>query len=242
MKMTMTKHESPIKQFELRYDLHPGLSDARYAGDWTKTFPATRAHLAFALDQRDYERIRLRGSYGSASAHVMAILNGGERIIEDDDPDAISEARAESLSTCNGEIDADDVHALRTSVWNGQNHIEFYPRRSMTFLSDEDSYEQIGHALIRWTADGGVEDIRIDEGWDIADEYWGTLGNVPWGFGTDGRCALDLQDREKLLAEASIEYDTVEFGPGDVMILVQASDQERAREIFDRAVQGIQTR
>lgn len=134
-----------IDHFELRYHLHPGLSDADRSKNWTERYPATRAGLALALDRRDYQCLHLCGWYGNARADVYAITDNGEVRIGTDAPDDvyaeetdISEDCAYDLLTSDGELDATAahaVHAMRGPVWDGQNHVEFTPERSLRLLA-----------------------------------------------------------------------------------------------------------
>lgn len=231
----MARCETPVARIEIGYDLHEGLADARDMNERRDVFPATHTGLALALDTRDYEDLCLAGSYGIANAYVVLVMgDGGEvQVLEDDlgeDGPGVSEACANALLTTDGELDPDDVFALRGPVWDGNNHVSFTPTRSLAMLADEDSWERRGHALIQWGTDGEfstVDDIRLDDGWAIADEYWETYGNEPWSHGD-----LDADDREELLCGAGIEADRVDVDD-DVMILVPEADVDRAREIFE---------
>lgn len=221
---TLAAHTGPIDRLEVRYHLDPALSDAREATAWHHDYPATRAGLALALDRRDYECLRLRGSYGAARAYLVAMMGDGEVAIDDTDENAISEHRAQELLTSDGELNPADVHGLRRAVWDGRNHVPFLPARALRWLSGDDAYQRMGHALVRWNDGGGVDDVIIDDGWDIADEYWGTLGNEGWSHGQ-----MDCDAREAALDAADISYDTVWLSDDDVMILVPTADAENAR-------------
>ncbi len=231
--MMKTTHEAPITNFVVRWNLNPGLSDARESADWTREFPGTRAGLALGLDWVDHENISLAGRYGSARCALYAVAADGEvEISENGEPDTITESRAEDLLTADGELDADDVHSLREPVWDGHNHVQFSPSRSLALLTGEDRYERAGHVLLDWNSDGGIDDIRIDEGWTIVDEEWGNLGNQSWAYD------LDVEAHEKALTLACVEYDRVDASDDDIMILVKNGDLERAQEALQAAVYG----
>ena len=227
-----TTTTSPIHHFELRYHLHPGLGDALASLDWTEHFSATRAGLAFALDKCDYECLLLRGSYGAAGAAVYAIMRDGEVAVTTDEAydcvgdNHISEAHAHELLLSDGELDSDAVHGLRVTVWDGNNHVAFTPARSLRLLSGEAAYERIGHALVRWNDDGGIDNMRFDEGWSVADEYYATLGNAPWSHGDRDRTA---DERRSSIVAAGIECDLVWLSGDDVAILVPTDKLEPAR-------------
>jgi len=236
-KQVLSGHKSPILEFRARWSLDWALSDARLYNDPDKfqVFPATRSGLAYALDWVESERISCRGCWGSATCDLFAVMGEGEICVEINDtesydrPDGtcISEARAYKLLTCDGEIDAAKIHALHTNIWDGHNHISFVPSRSLALLADEDRYERNGHALVAWNSEGGVEDIRIDDGWTTADEYWGTLGNIYWTYGD-----LNAHERGTALTTAGIPCDTVWLTGDDVVILVPEDDLARAIEVM----------
>jgi hypothetical protein len=223
----------PMAELRLRHDLNPVLADASTlnVSSADKTFPATRAGLALALDTRDHDNIQLGGCYGHAGCHLIAVAPGAEITIDDDgDADAITEAQARDLMSADGVLDPDEVHALRESVWDGQNHRDFAPARCMSLLTDEQLYERNGHALVKWecTDGDGAEgacptDIVIDDGWQVADENYERYGNTRWSYG-DGT----LAERQAALDAAKIEYETCELDT-DAMILVRDADVERAR-------------
>ena len=234
---TTETHKSPITEFRARWCLNPGLSDAAEYNDPDKyrSFPATRCGLAHGLDWAARQSIEAHGSWGDAGCGLYAVMgDGGELAIVDDDDCAIdgphmTESRASDLLTEEGELDADDVHAMRGDVWDGHNWVPFVPERALAKLTDEDRYERNGHALIEWDAEGCPGDIRLDEGWEVADEYWAGYGNESWRHGK-----ADLTDREKALDAAEITYDVVMVSDNDIMILVPTDDVARAQEIMER--------
>lgn len=230
---TDTITESPITEFRLRWRLDPGLSDARdyNAPEMYVMFPATRAGLALALDTRDHHRIEARGQWGAATCILCAVMGDGEVQVADDDNEnsGISEDRARELLTRDGAISG-QVHNLRERVWDGNNPVDFVPTRALRWLTGEDRWERRGYALICWNEDGGVEEIRVDDGWAIADEYWGDLGNEPWTYGE-----MDVPQREAALDAAGIDYNTVLLSDSDVMILVPADQVDAARAVFEPA-------
>lgn len=227
--MNVAMHVGPIDHFEVRYSLDSGLGDARVSRDWHDDYPATRAGLALALDKRDYECLSLVGQYGAASAYLVAVMGDGVvRVGDEFDENGITEGRALDLLTVDGDLDPDDVFSLHDSVWDGHNHVPFVPSRSLAWLTREDAYERKGYALVQWNSDGGIDDIAIDDGWEIADEYWGTLGNESWSHGQ-----MDCDKREEALDAAGISYNTVWLSDDDVMILVPTTDVEKARLIME---------
>lgn len=234
MKTTTT---SPIGEFRLRWNLDAALADARSMNEHVEMFPATRAGLALALDTRDHETITAAGAWGSAGCYVTAVMGDGEiRILEDDqlcrgarDPqDGISEDRARDLLLTDGELDPEDVHALRGSLWDGNNHVNFVPVRSLACLAGDDRFERIGHALIAWSGDGCVEEVRLDDGWSVADEYWGTLGNQSWTH-----TELTADERISLLTESRMPCEACRLSDDDVMILVPTVSVAMAQKLFD---------
>ncbi len=222
MKATQT-HVSPISEFRIRYDLHPGLADAHRMNDpdYGETFPATRAQLAFALDWMEYKNIELAGSYGSAGCYLVAVMGDGEgevRIATDADHDDgdITEARAEELLTEDGSVDADDVHGLHGSVWDGHNHVPFVPSRALAWLSEEDSWRRISdHRLVQFDSDGAWIDGRCDEGWELAAWDYGLLGNDSCMF--ECRSAKQV---EEILGSFGIPFDRADVSDDDVEFLV----------------------
>lgn len=228
---TDTNTQSPITEFRLRWRLDPALSDARdyNAPHMYVRFPATRADLALALDTRDHHRIEARGQWGAATCILCAVMGEGE-VLVDDEGTGISEDRARELLTCDGAITSGQVHDLRGRVWDGNNHVDFVPTRALRWLTGEDRWERRGYALVCWNEDGGIEEIRVDDGWAIADEYWSELGNEPWTYGD-----MDVPSREDALYEAGIDYAAVWLSDGDVMILVPADQVDAARAVFEPA-------
>jgi len=227
-----TNHVSPISEFRVRYSLNPGLSDASRLNDpdCGETFPATRAQLAYALDWVDHENISLAGQYGDAGCHLVAIMDDGEIPLCDDDcdgDDRITEARAIELLTADGEVDADEVHALHEDVWDGHNHIPFVPSRSLSWLSEEDSWERMGHLLVKWGSEGEYEDRRTDEGWDVVAWYYGKLGNESDLLGCD-----DHEQVEEILESFGVEYDLEWLSDDDFEVLVPTEKMGLAQEVL----------
>lgn len=223
-----------ISEFRLRHDLNPGLADARRlnAASADLVFPATRAGLALALDTRDHHQLELAGCYGFASCYVLAVMGEGEIAIAEgygDDPaTTITEARAHELLTADGVINPAWVHALHEPVWDGNNHVPYVPSRALAWLTHEERYERIGRARVAWNADGGIEDIKLDSDWVVADEYWGVFGNETWTHGD-----ADVGAREAALEAAGVAYSTVWISDDDVMLLVRESDLDAATQIFE---------
>lgn len=223
---------SPIERLEIRYDLDPALSDARRAAEWTEAIPATRAGLAYALDRRDHLALWLRGAYGAATASLWAIMGRGAVQISDEScwpwPDnCITTARADDLLTADGEIDPGAVHDLRGYVWDGSNHVDFVPTRSLRWLSGADRWQRFGHVLALWAEEGYVEDVSIDDGWGVADEYWGGSGNENWTRGVERFDGAD--DRSDALTAAGIEHEVITLPTDDVLIVARTVDVERAQ-------------
>ena len=228
--MTQLQSSAAVR-VDLRYWLHPGLADSDSLTGLIESYPGTHAGLALALDRADHDTLELQGAYGRAEAYAVIATNDGQMLRVSDDPNCLDgEIDEEAAFGCvapGGELSPADVLGLRELVWDGNNHVAFAPDRSLRFVDPDRRWERIGPVEIRWGVDGEAPDIRWNDGWDVADEYYSALGNQPWEHGD-----AELEAREAALDAAGIKYETVEVARSgedrDVMIMVPTCELERA--------------
>jgi hypothetical protein len=223
--------------------LETRLNEAIYRSDqeaWAaedREFPADRAHLALTLDLRDYRRLDLQGTYGGVgcgNTNVYLIdAEAGQRMELDDDGQGafwgddengmpVYAVKLEEPGMLT-EAEIAEAVALRSSVWDGNNHVGFVASRTLPHLPTV--WEQLtDHVEIHWDRDNCPE-LRIADGWAEFDCYWSDYGNECWRHGAS------LNEIVEVLTAAAILHEVVEISPNDVMIVVPACDIERAAAV-----------
>ena len=196
--------------------------------------PATRAHLAYALDVADYRSIETTGSYGTIGA--------GSTNVEIDTPDGVLTVddypdRADLPEMEDGNIDefAGNILAMQGSVWDGNNHVPFTPSRSLAWLSDDKRRVEDSHCIVQWPgSDEYAPEVEAVPGWAIVDESWTVWGNEGW------RCGADtVDDITNTLDAAEIEHDEfyMDYGQdgADVVVVVPEDKLTTAQAALDAA-------
>lgn len=203
----------------LKTRLYDGIyrSDREHYENSDETWPNDNAHLALALDMRDWRRIDTRGTYGGIGA--------GHTWVEVDDEEIVTaEDERETVFDDDGELTDDEqanVLELYGDVWDGNNHIEFVPRRAMRYV-DNPSVPLGEHGLLVVDQTGDPTDVVGEDGWTLLDSR--ECGHEKWEL------ADDREAVEAALDGAEIEYEIVEYeGWEGEYLLVREADADAAR-------------
>ena len=137
MNSVISMPKTGLKSVEVITTLHSGIyqSDREHAAK-PIVFEPTQAGIMFALDTAGYKFLSNRGSYGSigcGTTAVYLIFKNGARFIVND-LDDIDNELWDKLPT--GKLNENDVMEITGNVWDGNNHISFFPENSWRYVDN----------------------------------------------------------------------------------------------------------
>ena len=137
MNSVMSMPKTGLKSVEVITTLHSGIyqSDREHAAK-PVIFEPTRAGIIFALDTAGYKSLSNCGSYGSigcGTTDVYLIFENNARHAIND-LDDIDNELWDNLPA--GKLNEDDVKEITGNVWDGNNHVPFFPEDSWRYVDN----------------------------------------------------------------------------------------------------------
>jgi hypothetical protein len=150
-----------------------------------ETMEATKANLSYMLDWRDYRLLDTKGCFGGIGMGTTEVFlvddEENEILVTDENEDTVYSSIEEE-----GELSRDDLNEITGKVWDGNNHVFFYPKRSEQYC-DEDEIEYYAWGHVKYNDEHTFNGIDVSPGWVL-------LGGIDQYYWDDGELSRDEFD------------------------------------------------